>query len=55
MTKATLWLRTPDRGQRNAFLLQNRNGFSALPDWMSALPLGKDDSGLKFPTVIFEA
>jgi hypothetical protein len=54
MTKATLWPRIPDWGQRNAFVLQNLNGFSALRDSVSALPLGKDDSGPEFPAVIFD-
>ena len=54
MTKATLWPRIPDSGQRNAFVLPNPNCFSALRDSVSALPLGKDDSGPKFPAVIFD-
>ena len=54
MTKATLWPRIPDWGQRSAFVLQNQNCFLDLRDSVSTLPLGKDDSGPKFPAVIFD-
>ena len=54
MTKATLSPRIPDSGQRNAFVSPNSDCFSALRDSVSTLPLGKDDSGPKFPAVIFD-
>ena len=39
---------------QNAVVSPNSNCFSALRDSVSTRPLGKDDSGLKFPAVIFE-
>jgi hypothetical protein len=55
MTKATLSPRIPDSGQRNAFVSPNSDCFSALRHSVSTLPLGKDDSGPKFPAVIFDS